>query len=228
MNSSFKNSIKTTFFRQVKECVNLIIPQNGGINYSENPLVDIQTIARNVGITDIQQVPPEEVQDKHALLIGTTIFLNNQDSPKKHRFSIAHEIFHFISRHGTSNIMEAVARQGEAWKKEHANSSEVFMEETADYFAANMLIPTERFILWEDKTDEEIAAAFGVEPKCIKTRREEIDYELNCMAPQNLSSDVKIEEQVPLALDELGLILGGRNIHGKICTASCNLSKEGP
>ena len=210
-----RNIIKTSFFKTLKDCTYLLIHQNDDVNYSENPSVDIETIARSNGITHIQRVLPSEVRHKHALLIGSVIFLNEQDSPKKQRFSIAHEIFHFLTRQDNNNdLMEAVARQGETWKRENADSYEAIEEEIADYFAANLLIPTERFILWEDKPDEDIAQAFGVEPKCIRTRREEIEYELICMAPQDISSDIKIEEQVPLSLDELGSILGGHSIHG--------------
>ena len=57
--------------------------------------------------------------------------------------------------------------------------NETIEEEIADYFAANLLVPTERFMLWEDKTDKEIARIFRVTKKCIKKRREEeIENEL--------------------------------------------------
>jgi hypothetical protein len=54
----------------------------------------------------------------------------------------------------------------------------IYDEEIADYFAANLLVPTERFLLWEDKSDEEIAQAFSVTLGCIQKRREEIENEL--------------------------------------------------
>ena len=212
-------NIKKDIFLTLKKCIDLTIPQNDGDNFTENPYVDIETIAKKVGITDIQRVQPETldkktVHIKHAVLIGTVIFLNIHDNPEKQRFSIAHEIFHFSVRQPKEdNLLRAVARQGEAWKKENAGSATAFEETIADYYAANLLIPTERFILWEDKTDEEIAAAFGVEPKCIRERRKEIKQELNLLLPKNLSSDVKIEETTPLSLDELKAALESHNIH---------------
>jgi Zn-dependent peptidase ImmA (M78 family) len=182
----------------------------------ENPLFDIEIIAKKLGITDIQRVDPELIIDgkpvliKHAVLIGTVIFLNKFDNPQKQRFSIAHEIFHFFMR-DESDFMRAVARQGETWKIQNAGSPIAFEEEIADYFAANLLIPTEQFILWEDKSNEEIAEVFGVEVRCIELRREEIEHELELMAPKALSSNVKIEEQTPLSLDELDRILEGHS-----------------
>jgi Zn-dependent peptidase ImmA (M78 family) len=102
---------------------------------------------------------------------------------------------------------------GEAWKKENAGSPNAAIEIIADYFAANLLIPTERFILWEDKSDEEIACAFKVEPKCIRKRREEIEYEIECLTPSNLSSDAETEDETPVSLNELNKILEGYSTH---------------
>jgi len=194
---SQEEEIKKTFFEVLKDGIDKIIPQN------ENQYVDIETIAKECGITAIRRIPSKEILDKHALLIGTEIYVNKDDNPEKQRFAIAHEIFHFLTNWPVSDSMQAVARQGEAWKKQNAGSDEAIAEVVADYFAANLLISTEHFILWEDKTDEEIAKVFGVEPKCIRKRKEEIEYELDLMAPKNLSSSVKPQDLVPLTLDEL-------------------------
>jgi hypothetical protein len=66
--------------------------------------------------------------------------------------------------------------------------NKLYDEELADYFAANLLVPTDRFILWEDKKNEEIAKAFKVPVECIKKRREEIQYEIGFTTLTNLSS----------------------------------------
>jgi Zn-dependent peptidase ImmA (M78 family) len=86
-------------------------------------------------------------------------------------------------------------------------------EEIADYFAANLLVPTERFILWEDETDEIIAKKFKVSVKCIQKRRCEIERELDFMIPKNQSSDTKIEELEMASIDELDSILEANTIH---------------
>jgi uncharacterized phage-associated protein/Zn-dependent peptidase ImmA (M78 family) len=211
-----KNSftIKTSVFKEIKKWVDLIIPKENDRCFTENPIVDIKAIARERGISIIQPLPPNEVEYKHAILLGPIIFLNSQDNPEKQRFSIAHEIYHFLTKRD-DNMALAVARRGETWKREHAYSDEVIEEEIADYFAANLLIPTERFILWEDKKDEEIAKAFGVEPKCIKKRRKEIEHELKMMEPKNLSSNVDLKDMAPLSLDELDSILEGHSSHDR-------------
>lgn len=64
----------------------------------------------------------------------------------------------------------------------HKATDDLYNEEVADYFAANLLVPVERFVLWEDRPDEEIAAAFKVSANCIAKRREEIKLELVFLA----------------------------------------------
>ena len=70
--------------------------------------------------------------------------------------------------------------------------NKLYDEEMADYFAANLLVPVERFILWKDKSDREIAEAFKVSKACIKKRREEIKHELNFIKSTRISSGDKI------------------------------------
>jgi hypothetical protein len=59
---------------------------------------------------------------------------------------------------------------------------DLYNEEIADYFSANLLVPLERFVLWEDRPDDEIAAAFQVPVACIIKRREEVALELEYLA----------------------------------------------
>jgi hypothetical protein len=61
-------------------------------------------------------------------------------------------------------------------KKDIADDVE---NEIADYFAANLVVPTERFVLWEDKSINKIARAFRVDEKCIEKRMTEIPFELD-------------------------------------------------
>jgi Zn-dependent peptidase ImmA (M78 family) len=70
--------------------------------------------------------------------------------------------------------------------------NKLYDEEISDYFAANLLVPTERFILWEDKSDRKIAKAFKVPVKCIKKRREEIQFEIDFTTLENLLPDDNI------------------------------------
>jgi len=214
-----EEEIKKIVFMDLKKFVDMVIPHDDNATWSKDPSVDIRAVATSNGITDIQCVPPEVIIDKkiepikHGGLLGTIIFINTNDSPGKQNFLIAHEVFELLAKQPKKDLMLAVARHGETWKKENAGTPEAFREVIADYFAANLLVPTERFILWEDKSDEEIATAFGVGPECIRERRKEIEYELEIMAPKNLSSNVIPEDLAPLSLEELECVLEGHKTH---------------
>jgi len=190
---------------------------NNLLKYEESisidPLVQVDKIAKEIGIKDIIYISPEKIDEKypeaHAYLDNDIIYVRNDDNKEKQRFSIAHEIFHysFILNNYDGNTLKLEARQGKTWINENAGSDEAEGEDIAEYFAANLLVPTERFILWEDKSNEEIAQEFGVEISCIIQRRKEIEYELEMIIPKNISSDVKINTQTPLSLDELNMLM---------------------
>ena len=207
------------FFPVIKRSVNGLL--GDGDDYSANPRVEIEALAKNNGIKDIRYVPPEVIWGKypkaHAYINmeESIIYVSDKDNPEKQRFSIAHEIFHsiFILLNKNGSALSVVTRRGDTWKKENAGSEEAEGEDIADFFAGNLLVPTERFILWEDKSDKEIAMAFGVEEECIRKRREEIEHELYIMMPKDLSSDAEIEEPAPLSLDELDHILEAHSAH---------------
>ena len=218
---SIEEIIKTDIFLMLKACTDFLAPRNGDIDSMKDPSINIENFAKAHGIVDIHRVDPEinidgkTVHIKHAILLGAMIFLNDDDNPEKQRFSIAHEMFHFLVRRpNVGRLVQTVARRGEDWKRKNEGSPEAVEETIADYFAANLLIPTEQFILWEDKTNEEIARAFGVEPKCIKKRREEeIERELDLLTPKNLSSDVNLDKVTPLSPEELERALEGHAIN---------------
>jgi len=281
-------------FSFVKKNTDQILEESTNASFLENPLVDIETIAKSVGITEIQMVAPKDVDYEHARLKGKIILVNRDDASEEQRFSIAHEVFHFLctekeAARSVSNpeleiwkshegnveylnklvatatskelgkfisgligkaisektekivfekigkkVLEIMAKNINKTKESISNEvalsiyqeidktiyeviSETVTEEVADYFAANLIVPTERIILWKDKTNKEIADAFGVTEDCIRKRKEEIDDELYFMVPENLSSDVKNEKTALLSDDELDNILEGysANVSGR-------------
>jgi hypothetical protein len=256
-------------FVTVKEKVNSILIKYDDVDYLECPFVNIRAIALENGITEIKPVSPEEIYFEHAVLDDTDknrviIKVNDTDSEEEQRFSVAHELEHFLKKKADmfkkggvlklfgqekkNNALkkagtikeyrknnDLAARTGKNYKKaisivktvhgsrflaryisktvstylgikvskekayielakalvlpndylERKNTSflvriinKLYDEEIADYFAANLLVPTERFIFWKDKPDEEIAEKFKVSEACIKKRRKEIKHEL--------------------------------------------------
>jgi len=157
--------------------------------YSEDPSVDISRIAMNLGILGVIPVPCEELEGNHAIFENSNIKIDKDDPKEKQVFSIAHEIGHIVLGHIDITAKYKVARHGisrinEQYKKIKTENikniisvkllQELVDDRLADFFAASLLVPINRFLLWEDKQDDEIAAAFGVEVKCIGKRRQEI------------------------------------------------------
>jgi len=155
--------------------------------FSEDPSVDIENIAKNVGINGIVYAPSEEFYGTHAILEDAVLKINQSDSRAKQIFSIAHEIGHIVLGHIDITAEYKVARRGisgitELQKRLETENivrtallMEIIYEKTADFFAASLLVPLSRFLLWEDRPDADIAKAFGVEEKCIKERRKEVE-----------------------------------------------------
>ena len=155
--------------------------------YSEDPSVDISKIAMNLGIEEVIPVSGKELEGNHAIFENSKIKIDKDDPREKQVFSIAHEIGHIVLGHIDLKAKYKVARHGISKINEQIKMilaeniisidrlEGLIADRLADFFAASLLVPINRFLLWEDKSDSEIAAAFGVEEKCICIRRQEIE-----------------------------------------------------
>jgi len=269
-------NLRKHYFKIIKITNGLLAKYNED-SFVRDPSVDIRTIALESGIGDIDLVEGKDIDNEHALLIKNKIKLNNNDKLEEQRFSIAHDLKHFllekeeyykrqtiifkkpylihkdpkviekaailnsVARYATNSksikidykfklffkyisksIAEVVSENlgknitsrkahdvllkvfnkyieyiKNNIKTKHLNYKNLITdtinkladEEIADYFAANLLVPTYRFLLWENKSDKQIAKAFKVPIRCIKKRREEIKHEINFTTIKNLSSD---------------------------------------
>jgi len=351
-----KISLNDFIFGYTKEYIDRILPFDENVCYSEDPFINIVEIAKKVGIKDVyyvsfldiekiakkyqiknvRSVLPEDFSNKHAVLIEVNkeyiILVNKFKNKDEQRFSIAHEIEHFISKKTEKNlssyekylpssfIAQAIAglyiyyisktnnrtipklahlpckidikalidyfpnetntiksrsdylsqlknlKKNKNYKNEiitrmkarsfskliasdisltlnkpisetktyavlykhlklvnkkmsvktalHNTIAEIIEEEIADYFAANLLVPIELFALWEDKSDNKIAQAFGVPKKCIKKRRKyEVEHETDYITSEFLTFSRNTNTSVPITQNEKKHITGGHNIH---------------
>ena len=258
-------------FKNVKKGADDILSNYNDNNFLKDPSVNVESIAKSIGIKGIFRVKPIIVQYDHSHLIKEfdIILLNKYDSKEEQCFSIAHEICHFknidtinifnnentledkvarsdftsyyadtnentpyiinylsrviidfilntiginvsmekaemvidkiYNKYSMKNIHETDKKNIEWVKIVYEATNKLIKEEIADYFAANLLIPTERFLLWKDKSEKKIARAFGVNIECIKKRREEVKYELDFLLPESFSSDINIEKLTPVS-----------------------------
>ena len=195
--SHLKKEYLCAVFLIIKQFIDQLQKQEEAVCYSEFPYVDILKMAEKMGIVAIKFAPPESIgRNEHAYLDKekATIYINEKDSEEQQRFSIAHELFHFFLY--KEKLIEELALNPSQKKiikelvllnsdnniksRERGNKDEK-VEALADYFASNLLVPIERFTLWEDRNIKEIAKAFDVTENCVKRRKEEIKLEIDFM-----------------------------------------------
>jgi Zn-dependent peptidase ImmA (M78 family) len=275
----------------VKEQTDNVIARYNNRSFIKDPSVDIEAVAENMGIK-IEYIESKQIFTERAYFDrkNKIIYVNKNNSREQQRFSIAHEIGHYIEKEILKNlsvndeidipfegiihkkIERLVARYDNhfriktnrifseaakifapgvtevAFEKIGRSISvekaflvtykmlceeitraadliklreEIFIdatnktirEELADYSAANLLVPTERFLLWEGKSTWSLARAFQVNTACIKKRKKEAAHEEEFLKPDTVSFDGELEEKPPLLLDELQRFLGGYSVN---------------
>jgi Zn-dependent peptidase ImmA (M78 family) len=84
------------------------------------------------------------------------IIVNEEDAPTRKRFTIAHEIGHFMLHSGKTFVDEFSA--GETFYRDHEKNGQ---EREANHFAANLLIPAKELTeQWPDFADPAEAAEY--------------------------------------------------------------------
>jgi hypothetical protein len=196
-------------------------------NLIVDPSVNIMRIAKACGVKRVVCVSPKQLNGEHAVYKNGVVKIDETDRDGQRTFDLAHEVGHIVFNHitksiefkivqpgsgvkgyfplFTKSIVYEAARQGARGKSE-LPPVEQELEDFFDYFAANLLVPIDRFQLWEDKTDKKIAEAFKVEAKCIKKRRCEVEYEMDiltaamkpCPVKTIIDPDVKLDVEAML------------------------------
>jgi Zn-dependent peptidase ImmA (M78 family) len=97
-----------------------------------------------------------------------TILVNEDDSPHRKNFTIAHELGHFLLGHNEENGYTVFLRNPDAMVKTP-------VEQEANCFAANLLVPEPFLMEYLDTysfiTDQQLSKIFGVSSEVIRFRR---------------------------------------------------------
>jgi Zn-dependent peptidase ImmA (M78 family) len=165
--------------KEIRGIVENISLQTG---YS-NPDSDLMDLVQALGLTVFEVDFPEKHKDVNAILVYTdsknsdnpSIYLKKEMPPNRKRFTIAHEIGHFLL-HKKEGVKYRI--NGFSY-----NNTQYSMEETeANYFAAYLLVPDEKLskvinILGSDV--DLLAEYFGVSKAVIENRLKWIDQNGN-------------------------------------------------
>lgn len=129
----------------------------------DKPVVNVFEIAEDEGINLKFVKMPEALKDVAGFFDAESksIFINNEDSPNRQVFTVAHELGHYILGHNTGQY-------GVLYRRQILSIEQVPAEKEANYFAANLLVPKqmlkdimEKYNLTK-KDDEILASLFGV------------------------------------------------------------------
>jgi len=136
-------------------------------NFIIGPPVLVHELAENCGL----QVTVEVFEDSNIAgmidIEKKLIIVNKHDSLTRQAFTIAHELGHWLLhvKPGDMTCEEVL------YRKPLGGPNENWMESEANCFAANLLVPSEMLLKYENLTQEEAARIFRVSPSVIGYRR---------------------------------------------------------
>lgn len=129
----------------------------------EKPIVNIFKIAENEGIKLHFVKMPGKASNVAGFLDieNKTMYINDDDPPNRQTFTVAHELGHYILKHENDKF-------GVLYRMQKFNGENSLLEQEANLFAANILVPKHMLLEIMNKynlneeDDELLAPLFGV------------------------------------------------------------------
>lgn len=140
-------------------------------NFAIEPPIHIDEIAKNYGLK-IVEADFGVYSNSVAGLINpkdNTIYVNKQDSSTRKAFTIAHELGHFLL-HNTILNEEGKEKYKVLYRKPLGELNSDPVEQEANCFAANLLVPSSLLVKYKNSDINTIAKIFGVSPEVIGYR----------------------------------------------------------
>jgi Zn-dependent peptidase ImmA (M78 family) len=151
MNSKFSKSIELRALKILEETGSLSAP------------VPIERVVKRLGLT-LQ--PAELGEDVSGILVVQgetgTIGFNAHQAPVRQRFSIAHEVGHFVLHHKLSNIFIDKKYTTVFLRDKSSETGEYRREVQANQFAASLLMPKSLLVDAIQKSKVDIADEHGL------------------------------------------------------------------
>ncbi|SDA73162.1 protein of unknown function [Butyrivibrio sp. INlla18] len=171
----------------IPEAVKIILAQNGIDKYPINVFDIAKKLSFAIKYASFQDdaisgilwdgIEPISVEGEQYQRV---IFVKKDEIPQRQMFTVAHEIGHFMLHcNDESNFYERYMTKNSNVSKEQKE-----MEDKADFFAANLILPEDilhRYILVNkleniDEIVNKVSSDFFVEKETIERRLEEIGY----------------------------------------------------
>jgi Zn-dependent peptidase ImmA (M78 family) len=150
----------------------------------EAPPIDVRSLAESIGIVVRPMKGKDRVSGLLVLKDGkATIGYNEEDAEVRQRFTIAHEIGHYVM-HKDSIKLFIDEGYRVAYRDDRSSTGEIRREREANAFAAALLMPRNlvtdkveslRFDLGDDEALRELASDFGVSTQAMAYRLSNLD-----------------------------------------------------
>lgn len=141
-------------------------------NFIFNPPVVAEEVAKNYGLRVGYYIFLPERRNVSGFISNREIVINDEESPQRKNFTIAHELGHYLLGHVGKEGYDVLYRQPIA---EPTNKP---MEQEANCFAANLLVPEymlKKYLAeYPFATNYQLANIFGVSPDVIGFRRQNL------------------------------------------------------
>lgn len=146
-------------------------------NFINNPPIDVYEIAKNEGL----EIEVKDFGDKFNDISGyikpeiRTIFVNSRDPENRRKFTIAHELGHWILHR--DKLKSEPEKYAVLYRIPLGRAQDDPIEQEANYFAANLLVPQEMLTVRKgEKTEEELATEFQVSRDVIGYRLSDLEF----------------------------------------------------
>lgn len=157
-------------YKQAKEIAVKLLKEN---NITQPPII-ASDLAKKSGL-DVIRVRLNEIKPEYSTISGfidaenNKMYVNACETPQRQNFTIAHELGHFLMNHVNT------AEYGMLFRRPVEEQSNVPIEQEANVFAANLLVPEkmlkETIKKYPFISDVELGNLFGVSPSVIRNRK---------------------------------------------------------
>ena len=138
-------------------------------NCLEEPPINAKELAERNGLTvsfvNFNRLGPE-YSDIAGFINKNNVYVNADDTPARQNFTIAHELGHILLEHDNYDIL---------YRRDLENQSNKTVEQEANYFAANLLVPEKMFKSFIKEypyaSNKQLSDIFGVSKITIEHRR---------------------------------------------------------
>ena len=139
------------------------------------PPVSPLDIAASLGLTIAPVSMPDEYKDVAGFLDQPkkTIFINSDETFARQMFTIAHELGHFILH---KDIIDENPEQYNILFRNSPFKDDRPMEQEANCFAANLLVPQEMLRKYKRYPNTLLATLFQVSPEVIGYRKKDLEW----------------------------------------------------